>query len=48
MLPCEIDMRQSNHEGHLLDWLHEAQATGGWNLEAGSRSWIEKSRSGDD
>jgi 3-dehydroquinate dehydratase II len=19
-----IDMRQSNHEGHLLDWLHEA------------------------
>lgn len=27
-LDCEIDMRQSNHEGHLLDWLHEAQATG--------------------
>lgn len=23
-----IDMRQSNHEGHLLDWLHEAQAEG--------------------
>lgn len=23
-----IDMRQSNHEGHLVDWLHEAQATG--------------------
>lgn len=22
-----IDMRQSNHEGHLVDWLHEAQAT---------------------
>ncbi|MEO6248324.1 MAG: type II 3-dehydroquinate dehydratase [Sphingomicrobium sp.] len=21
-----IDMRQSNHEGHLIDWLHEAQA----------------------
>jgi 3-dehydroquinate dehydratase-2 len=21
-------MRQSNHEGHLIDWLHEAQATG--------------------
>jgi len=21
-------MRQSNHEGHLVDWLHEAQATG--------------------
>jgi 3-dehydroquinate dehydratase-2 len=23
-----IDMRQSNHEGHLIDWLHEAQALG--------------------
>ena len=22
----EIDMRQSNHEGHLIDWLHEANA----------------------
>ncbi|URW74412.1 type II 3-dehydroquinate dehydratase [Sphingomonas donggukensis] len=22
----EIDLRQSNHEGHLVDWLHEAQA----------------------
>ena len=21
-------MRQSNHEGHLIDWIHEAQATG--------------------
>lgn len=27
-LSLEIDMRQSNHEGHLIDWLHEAQATG--------------------
>jgi 3-dehydroquinate dehydratase-2 len=27
-LDLEIDMRQSNHEGHLVDWLHEAQATG--------------------
>ena len=27
-LGLEIDMRQSNHEGHLVDWLHEAQATG--------------------
>jgi 3-dehydroquinate dehydratase-2 len=27
-LGLEIDMRQSNHEGHLLDWLHEAQAEG--------------------
>jgi 3-dehydroquinate dehydratase-2 len=23
-----IEMRQSNHEGHLIDWLHEAQASG--------------------
>ncbi|HTH27930.1 MAG TPA: type II 3-dehydroquinate dehydratase [Sphingobium sp.] len=23
-----IDFRQSNHEGHLIDWLHEANATG--------------------
>jgi len=23
-----IDMRQSNHEGHLIDWLHEANAQG--------------------
>ena len=27
-LGLEIDMRQSNHEGHLVDWLHEAQAKG--------------------
>ena len=27
-LGLAIDMRQSNHEGHLVDWLHEAQATG--------------------
>lgn len=25
-LDIEIDLRQSNHEGHLIDWLHEAQA----------------------
>ena len=25
-LGLDIDMRQSNHEGHLIDWLHEAQA----------------------
>ena len=23
-----IDVRQSNHEGHLIDWLHEANASG--------------------
>jgi 3-dehydroquinate dehydratase-2 len=27
-LGLQIDMRQSNHEGHLIDWLHEAQAIG--------------------
>ena len=27
-LGLAIDMRQSNHEGHLIDWLHEAQAGG--------------------
>jgi 3-dehydroquinate dehydratase-2 len=27
-LGLAIDMRQSNHEGHLIDWLHEAQANG--------------------
>ena len=27
-LGLSIDMRQSNHEGHLIDWLHEANASG--------------------
>ena len=27
-LDLAVDVRQSNHEGHLVDWLHEAQATG--------------------
>ena len=27
-LGVALDMRQSNHEGHLIDWLHEAQAVG--------------------
>ena len=30
-LGLEIDMRQSNHEGHLIDWMHEAQ---GWGVKA--------------
>ncbi|MFC3711819.1 type II 3-dehydroquinate dehydratase [Sphingoaurantiacus capsulatus] len=28
VLGLRIDLRQSNHEGHLIDWLHEAQARG--------------------
>ncbi len=27
-LGLTIDVRQSNHEGHLIDWLHEANAVG--------------------
>lgn len=27
-LGLEIEMRQTNHEGMLVDWLHEAQAEG--------------------
>ena len=26
-LDLEIDMRQSNHEGHLITWMHEAQGS---------------------
>ena len=27
-LGLALDIRQSNHEGHLIDWLHEAQDRG--------------------
>ncbi len=27
-LGCDVEIRQSNHEGHLVDWLHEAAADG--------------------
>ncbi len=27
-LGVQVDMRQSNHEGHLVDWIQEAQSNG--------------------
>ena len=27
-LDLDLDVRQSNHEGHLIDWLHEASESG--------------------
>ena len=27
-LKLRLDLRQSNHEGHLIDWLHEARLKG--------------------
>jgi 3-dehydroquinate dehydratase-2 len=27
-LGLELEIRQSNHEGHLVDWLHEARSEG--------------------
>lgn len=37
-LGVRIDLRQSNHEGHLIDWLHEAPSLGakGVILNAGA------------
>ncbi len=27
-LGLQVDVRQSNHEGHLIDWIHEAASVG--------------------
>ena len=39
-LDLALDIRQSNHEGHLIDWLHEAEDAGaaGVILNAGGYS----------
>ena len=35
-LGMTIDLRQSNHEGHLIDWLHEARSAAAVILNAGA------------
>ena len=46
-LDCAIEMRQSNHEGALVDWLHEAEDTlpGGSAIESlrnGSKTEVRR------
>jgi 3-dehydroquinate dehydratase-2 len=44
-LGLEIDLRQSSHEGHLVDWLHEAQAEGAKAVLLNAASRTRPSRS---
>ncbi|KAI1690897.1 dehydroquinase class II domain-containing protein [Ditylenchus destructor] len=43
-LGLAIDMRQSNHEGHLIDWMHEAQARDAKAILLNSGAYTHTSR----
>ena len=41
-LGLEVEVRQTNHEGELLDWLNEA-ADGGWPVVLNAAAWTHYS-----